>query len=116
MATSPEEKKLRTVPFAAHATRGIIRDRSTRRKTILALLTVAVLMVIAGPTFLQEVLNPHEHFGRFAVYWLACGWLTFTAMLLALFDLLMLRAESRASRRALREQFQPSSDSTDDER
>ena len=107
METPPPEKKLRTVPFVVHATRGVIRDRATRRKAIFALLTIAVLMVIAGSTFLQGLLNPHEHFGCFAFYWLVCGWLTFTVLLLALFDLLFVRAEGRAARRALRERVSP---------
>ena len=106
METPPLEKKLRTAPFVVHATRGVIRDRATRRKAIFVLLTIAVLMVIAGSTFLQELLNPRQHFGWFAFYWLVCGWLTFTVLLLALFDLLILRAEARAARRALREKIE----------
>ena len=106
METPPLEKKLQPVPFVVHATRGVLRDRSTRRKTIFVLLAIAVLMVIAGATFLQGLLNPRQHFGWFAFYWLACGWLTFTVLLLALFDLLMLRAEARAERRALREKIE----------
>ncbi len=104
METPLPQKKLRTMPFALHATRGIIRDRKVRRVTIFVLLTLAVLMVLAGSTFLREPLNPREHGAFwFAVYWLVCGWLTFTSLLLALFDLLMVRAEARAASRALRE-------------
>lgn len=97
-------KQLKTGSFVVHATRGIIRDRGVRRKTIFILLGTAVLMVVAGSTFLQGLLNPREHFGWFALFWLACGWLTLTSLLLALFDLLMVRAEARAARRALREE------------
>ena len=107
METPPLGKKLRTVPFVVHATRGVIRDRATRRKTIFVLLTIAVLMVIAGSTFLQELLNPRQHFGWFAFYWLVCGWVTFTVLLLALFDLLFVRAEGRAASRLLRERVSP---------
>ena len=102
MASRPE--RLRTASFVVHATRGVIRDRAIRRKAIFVLLGSAVLMVIAGSTFLQQMLNPREHFGWFALFWLICGWFTITALLLALFDLLMLRAEGRAARRALREE------------
>ncbi len=104
MATPPPDPKLRAAPFAVHATRGIIRDRKTRRVAIFVLLALAVLMVIVGSTFLREFLNPRAHVGWFAVYWLACGWFTFTAMLLALFDLLIVRAEARQARRILREE------------
>jgi cytochrome bd-type quinol oxidase subunit 2 len=109
MATPPEEKKLRSVPFVLHATRGLIRDRAMRRKVIAILLTVAVVMVLAGSTFFRVPLNPREHFGWFALFWLACAWFTITSLLLAVFDLLLLRAEGRAARRALRERVRPSS-------
>lgn len=105
MDSAPNDKKLQTVPFVAHATRGLIRDRGMRRKTMGVLLTLAVLMLLAGSTFLQDVLSPREHFGWFAAYWLACGWCTFTAVLLAVFDLLMLRAQKRAASKALSEQL-----------
>lgn len=102
MASEP--KKLRTAPFALHATRGIIRDRKMRRVTIAVLLVWALLMVIAGSTVLRAPLNPREHgVFWFAIFWLGCGWLTFTSLLLALFDLLMVRAEARYASRALRE-------------
>ncbi|MEP6823144.1 MAG: hypothetical protein ABI946_12440 [Chthoniobacterales bacterium] len=108
METPPPQKTLRTVPFALHATRGIIRDRKVRRVTIFVLLTLAILMVIAGSTCLRETLNPHEHGAFwFAIYWLVCGWLTSTSVLLALFDLLMVRAEARAAGRVLRERVSP---------
>lgn len=105
METPPDEKKLRTAPFAAHAARGIIRDPKVRRRMMFALLGIAVLMVVVGSTALRDVLNPREHLGRFAAFWLACAWLTITSLLLALFDMLMVRAERRAVERALREQI-----------
>ncbi len=104
METPLPPKKLRSAPFALHATRGIIRDRKMRRVTIAVLLGWALLMLIAGSTFLREPLNPREHgVIWFAIFWLACGWLTITSLLLALFDLLMVRAETRAANRVLRE-------------
>jgi uncharacterized membrane protein len=104
MDTPPNEKNLRTVPFVAHATRGLIRDQKMRRPIMFALLGVGVVMVVAGSTFLLELLNPREHFGWFATYWLVCAWVTATSFLLALFDLLIVRAEARAARKLLREQ------------
>jgi fatty acid desaturase len=103
MDTPPNEKNLRAVPFVAHATRGVIRDRRARRKMMFALLAIGVLMVIAGSTFLWDLLNPREHLARFAIYWLACAWVTLTSFFLALFDLLAIRAEARAEAKALRE-------------
>ncbi|MBA2622636.1 MAG: hypothetical protein H0U88_03315 [Chthoniobacterales bacterium] len=103
--TSPEEKKLRTVSFIVHATRGVIRDRSFRRKVMAALLVLAGLMLTGGSAFLRDALAPQEHAVRFILYWLACAWLTITALLLAIFDLLIVRAESRAARKRMKEQF-----------
>lgn len=97
-----QEKKLRTLPFATHATRGIIRDPGTRRKVMLGVVLAAVVMLIGGATILKEALDPREHAMRFIIFWAVCAWLTVTALLLALFDVLILRAQSRAARRALR--------------
>ena len=70
---------------------------------MLGTLVVAVVMVIAGSTVLQEVLNHREHALRFIAYWLACAWFTVATVLLALFDALIVRAEGRAARRRLRD-------------
>ncbi len=103
MAMPPNEKKLEPASFAAHASRGLIRDVGMRRKAMLALLFVAVVMSIAGSTVLRGMLSPREHVIAFFVFWIACGWFTLTALLLALYDLLAVGAQGRAERRALRE-------------
>ena len=72
---------------------------------MLALIAVAVLMLVAGSTFLHETLNPRAYAVRFILYWLACAWLTITALLLAVFDALLGRAQGRAARRILKEQL-----------
>jgi drug/metabolite transporter (DMT)-like permease len=100
-------KNLRLGSFATHAARGLIRDQNTRRWTMFVTLLVAMLMLFAGSTFLEPLLRPHEHPGWFIFFWLACAWLTLTALLLALFDLLMVRAQSRAAKRQLRETLEP---------
>jgi len=68
-------------------------------------LLVAMLMLFSGTTFLQPLLSSREHPGWFLLFWVTCGWLTLTAFLLALFDLLMVRAQDRAARRILREKL-----------
>jgi hypothetical protein len=93
------------VSFVIHATRGILRDQSTRRKAMGFSVLIAVLLVIAGSTFLRSTLNPHEHPGRFILFWFACAWMTMLVLLLALLDLLLTRAQARAARKLLREQF-----------
>jgi len=98
-----EPARLRIVSFAIHSARGVIRDQSTRRRVMFITLVVATFMLFSGTTFLQPLLSSREHPGWFLFFWLACAWLTLTALLLALFDLLMLRAQDRATRKILRE-------------
>jgi uncharacterized membrane protein len=108
METPPKEKNLETVSFVVHATRGVIRDQRTRRKAMVVLLALAVLMLLAGFTVFQSVLNPREHPWFVILFWIICVWLTFTALLLAIFDLLIVRLEARRAQRALREKLEPS--------
>ncbi len=91
--------------FVVHAARGIIRGQKARRKVMLFLLALALLLLILGATLLAPVLNPHEHLIGALVFWLACIWLTLTALLLAIFDLLIVRSEARRAERALREKL-----------
>ncbi|MGZ4982553.1 MAG: hypothetical protein ACXWFY_01490 [Chthoniobacterales bacterium] len=88
--------------FSAQVARGLIRDPRMRRRTMFVLLLVAMLMVFLGVTFLEAPLNPREHVGWFLLFWCACAWLTITALLLAIFDMLALRREARAARSAFR--------------
>ena len=109
MPTPSEEKELEPVSFVVHATRGVIRDQRTRRKAMLLMLATALLLLISGFTFLQPLLNSQEHPWRVILFWIACIWFTFTALLLALFDLLVLRLQARRAQRALREKLRPES-------
>src|SRR5205085_10350361 len=105
MGYSPDEEQLQTTSFAVHVTRGVFRDQNTRRKAMLCLLALALLLLISGFTFLQMALNPRDHPWRVILFWIVCIWLTFTALLLALFDLLVLRLQARRTERALREKL-----------
>src|SRR6266404_8106504 len=105
MDESPEEKDLETVSFVVHVTRGLIRDQRTRRKAMVVLLALAVLMLVAGFTVFQSAMNPREHPWFVILFWLACVWLTFTATLLAIFDLLAMRLAAKRAERALREKL-----------
>lgn len=105
METPPKEKNLETVSFVVHATRGVIRDQRTRRKAMVVLLALAVLMLLAGFTVFQSALNPRDHPWLVILFWIVCVWLTFTALLLALFDLLIIRLEARRTQRVLREKL-----------
>jgi len=103
----PNEKKLRIASFAIHAARGLVRDQNARRKTIFILTIVALLLLFAGSTFLVRVLDPHLRPGWFIFYWLVCAWITVTVALLAVFDLLLVRAQGRAEKRSLAQKISP---------
>jgi hypothetical protein len=106
MEDRPPEKRLRVAPFAIHATRGLLRDQKSRRRTMAASIAVAVILLVTGLTVFRSWLDPHEHPWRFIFFWLACAWETVLAILLALFDVLLMRAQERAVGKALREQIQ----------
>jgi len=108
---SSNGKPLRTISFVIHATRGVVRDQVVRRTTMFALLVVALLLLFSGSTFLQGVINPRAHPFWFVLFWLVCAWLTITAMLLAIFDLLIVRLAGRRAKRQLRERLEETSNS-----
>ncbi len=109
----PNERKLRITSFATHAARGLLRDRQRRRQVMFWTVIVAVVMLFLGATFLAPVLDPHLRPGWFILYWLACAWITVTAVLLALFDLLQVRLQGRAERRRLAEEVREQAEEGD---
>ena len=82
-------------------TRGLIVDQHLRRQTMFYVIIAAMLMAFAGDMFFAEWLK--ENPWRSLLYYLACGWLTVVAALLAIYDILMLRLQHRVVRRRLRE-------------
>jgi uncharacterized Tic20 family protein len=72
---------------------------------MVVLLAIALALLLLGATVLAPWLNPREHLIGTLVFWLACIWLTFTALLLALFDLLVVRLQARRAQRELREKL-----------
>jgi hypothetical protein len=99
LMNEPREKKLRISSFAVHSARGLVRDRSARRWSMFMAVIIAVVLLFTGSTFLRPVLRAHPIW--FILLWFACAWFTLLALLLALFDLLLLRAESREAKRDL---------------
>ncbi len=100
---SPLSRGLRIVSFSLHAARGLVRDQTMRRKAMFWTVIVATVMLFLGSMVLAPALDPHSHLARFILYWLACVWVTVTAALLAIFDLLLVRAKARKIRRDLKE-------------
>jgi hypothetical protein len=70
-----------------------------------AMLIIALALLFSGSTFLQSALNPRDHPVLFILFWIACAWLTLAALLLSVFDLLMLRIEARKAQRSLHEKL-----------
>jgi len=97
----PKQRSLRIASFARHATRGLVRDQTMRRKAMFCTVIVAVVMLFCGATFLAPLLDPKTRPGWFILYWLACAWVTVTVVLLAIFDLLLMRVQVRDEKRAL---------------
>ena len=103
--TMTERLRLRIGSFAIHATRGVIHNQTMRRWLMFGTLLAAMLLAFVGSTFLEGTISAREHPVWFILFWIACAWLTITALLLAIFDLLLVRAQSRAARRALQEKL-----------
>lgn len=91
----PNERNLRIASFATQAARGVLRDRTMRRQAMFWTVIGAVVMLFLGATFLAPWLDPRVHPGWFMFYWLACAWITATAVLLAIPDLLVVRVQAR---------------------
>jgi hypothetical protein len=94
---------VRTIKFILALTVGVIRDPRTRRLVMFYNLLVALVMAFLGVTFLAAVLR--EHIWVFAFYWMACAWLTIAASLLALYDMVAIRAAARQERRRLEAEY-----------
>ncbi len=99
----PNEKSLRFGSFAIHAARGLARDQTMRRKAMFWTVIMAAVMLFCGATFFAPWLDPKVRPGWFLLYWMACGWVTVTVVLLAIFDLLLVRVQARDEKRALAE-------------
>lgn len=80
-------------------TKGLIRDQSARRSAIFFVMLAALVMLFLGATFLDGWLR--EHPVLFLFYWLTCAWATLTGLLLALYDIVAIRANARREERRL---------------
>jgi cobalamin biosynthesis protein CobD/CbiB len=86
------------VSLVTQISKGLIRDQRTRRLIMFWGLIGALVMLFLGSVFFNWM---REHPIFFLFYWGACAWVTLLAMLLAIFDLLLLRAAARQARRKL---------------
>jgi hypothetical protein len=88
--------------FIIQVSKGLIRHQRSRRLTMFYSVLVALVMLFAGATVLWPALRDHPFI--FLGYWAVCGWITLLAMLLALYDMVKVRAEAQRLRRELAQQ------------
>ncbi len=61
---------------------------------------VAALVMLFAGVFISDRWA-REHVWLYIGYWLVCAWLTLTGMMLAVFDILLVRAAMRIRRRRM---------------
>jgi hypothetical protein len=84
--------------------KGILRDAKMRRNAMMWVMLAAMVMLFLGSLLLSDEWarqHPWLYFG----YWAACAWLTLTGMLLALLDILVIRAAARGMRRQMEQEI-----------
>jgi hypothetical protein len=94
---------VRSLKFLLAFTVGLIRDPRLRRQFMFYALVAALVLLFAGSTFLDAPLRRHVYL--LLGYWGACAWLTISALLLALYDMLAIRAAERRERRRLEREY-----------
>ena len=83
--------------------RGLIRDQTARRQLMFYSVLGALVMLFLGSAVLYSWLRQNPIL--FIIYWALCGWVTVIAMLLAIFDLLIVRGTARRERKRLEQEF-----------
>lgn len=83
--------------------KGLIRNQRTRRTVMFYSVLAALLLLFVGSTLLDGWLRTHPLL--FLLYWAACAWITLLSVLLAIFDMLVVRAQIRVERRRLEAEY-----------
>lgn len=104
---------MRSLKLILALTIGVIRDPRVRRLCMFYCVLVALVLAFLGVTFLEAPLR--RHVWVFAGYWIACAWLTVTAVLLAFYDMVAIRAAARHERRRLEAEYVRKQTRPDDE-
>ena len=84
-------------------TKALIHDQHARRTAMFAVVCMALVALFAGTTFLSGWLSENPFI--FLGYWTSCTWLTFAAVLLAVFDMVVARVQLRREKRRLKEEI-----------
>ena len=89
--------------------RFLMVHQAARRSVMFYLLLTALGFVLVGGILFPDWLRSRPIV--FLVFWLTCALLTFIAMVLACFDLILVRVAARVAQRALRAQYRIDDDS-----
>lgn len=79
--------------------RSIAGDQAARRRALFRMTIGACAALFLGATLLASYLE--EHTWLFIFFWLGVAWLTFTIVLVAVYDVLAVLADGRRARREL---------------
>lgn len=83
-------------------TRGLIVDQHLRRLTMFYVVIGALVTAFVAGLFVSDYIDPRANFSWFALDTLGCGLLTILAILLTIYDLLLVRLQARLARHQLR--------------
>ena len=92
-----------TAQFIIQVSKGLIRNQRARRVLMFYSVLIALVLLFAGATFFDASLRAHPLL--FLAYWAVCAWITLLAVLLALFDMLVVRGGVRRERRRLEQEY-----------
>jgi len=98
--------------FIIQISKGLIRNQRARRLIMFYSVIIALVLLFAGSTLLWNFLRDHPLV--FLAYWAVCAWITLLTVLLALYDMVRVRAEARQALRRVREEFNDREDDSHD--
>lgn len=94
---------VRNTRFIIQVSKGLIRSQQSRRMIMFYGVIFALVLLFAGATLLWNLLREHPLI--FLAYWAACAWITLLAVLLAIYDILRVRADARQALRRIQEEI-----------
>jgi hypothetical protein len=98
--------------FIIQISKGLIRNQRARRLIMFYSVLIALVLLFAGATLLESFLR--DHLLVFVAYWAVCAWMTLLTVLLAIYDMVRVRAEARQALRRMREDFAHREDDSHD--
>ncbi len=97
------ESSRAVIRFILHIIKGLLRDGRMRRTMMFYSVLAALLILFCGATFFDAWLRARPMV--FLAYWAVCAWATVFSVLLAIFDMLMVRLAVRQDKRKIAQQF-----------